>query len=89
MTPETDVLILRGMDTLTEREDRVLRLIGLHQEQHGVPPTHRELQKSLKVNSASSVTRTLLMLTRAGYIRNGKGHRTLRLTPKGLKLVLT
>ena len=76
------------MDTLTEREDRVLRLIGLRREQEGVAPTLKELQDSLKINSASSITRTLLTLKKRGYICQSDGHRTLRLTPKGIKLFL-
>lgn len=67
------------MESLTGRQRRVLSAILAHERRHGVPPTYRELGRTLRIASPNGVRRHLQALERKGYLR-------LRATARGVSV---
>jgi repressor LexA len=62
----TNVDLMRN--TLTERQQTVLRFISEHQEKHGYPPTVRELARSLGLRGPKMAYKYLQALEEKGYL---------------------
>ncbi len=60
------------MNTLTKRQNQVLKVIEGYIAKHGEPPTIPELQKLLKVSSTRTVTQYLEALEKKGFIARSK-----------------
>lgn len=70
------------MRELTERQRVVLKSIERFVEEHGIPPTLRELAEMLSISSAG-VSGHLDVLEKKGYIqRSSHGSRNIHLTTK-------
>ena len=61
--------MLQERGQLTERQQRILRVIVEAIEQNGYPPSMREIGDAVGLSSSSSVTHQLNQLELAGYIR--------------------
>ncbi len=64
---------------LTDRQHRVIETIRSWIVEHGVPPTIRELGRSLGIKSLRGVTTHLDALSKKGYLLRRRGARSLRL----------
>jgi Mn-dependent DtxR family transcriptional regulator len=75
---------------LTDRQRDILETIQLKRETDGVSPTLVEIARHLKIPSMQSVYVEVVGLRASGHLEAApiKRHRTLRLTKKGLRLVL-
>ena len=73
---------------LTPRQDTLLRTIQCKRETDGFSPTIDDLRRVLKIKSTQTVHAAIEDLRDLGLIERGNGHRTLRLTKKGIKRVL-
>jgi repressor LexA len=74
---------------LTRRQHDVLAAVVGHIDQHGVPPTRRELGATLGIRSPNGVTEHLVALEARGLIRRGP-HGTARalvVTPSGREAI--
>jgi repressor LexA len=62
------------MDTqsLSERQRAILRFIQTWSDQHGYPPTIREIGSAVKINSTSVVNYNLNKLVKEGFISRSK-----------------
>ena len=60
------------MNTLTKRQNEVLKVIETYIAKHDEPPTIPELQKLLKVSSTRTVTQYLEALEKKGFIARSK-----------------
>jgi repressor LexA len=67
------------MKELTERQQRVVRAIQDWINEHGLPPTIRELGKRLGIKSLRGVTTHLDAIARKGYLQRKRGARGIRL----------
>jgi len=65
----------------TRRQQQVLDYIAAHLEQHGYPPTLREIAAHLGINGTLGVSKHLDALERKGYLRRQLG------SSRGLSLV--
>ncbi|MBI4310965.1 MAG: transcriptional repressor LexA [Chloroflexi bacterium] len=54
---------------LSERQDRILKYIGDFLDEHGYPPTVRDIQYACTISSTSVVDYNLRILEREGHIR--------------------
>lgn len=63
---------------LTERQSRVLRAIEAWIEEHGYPPTIRELGQRLGIRSLRGVTTHLDAIAKKGFLSRQRGARGLR-----------
>ena len=61
------------MKEITLRQKKVLDFISAYLEQHGYPPTLREIGSHLKVNGTLGVMKHLDALERKGFIRKTSG----------------
>jgi len=68
------------MDTLTEKQEAVLKFIELYQMNHGASPTIREIKEHFDVKSDNSILKHLKALQEKGYIEKDD-------TPRGIKLL--
>ena len=57
---------------LTNRQREILEIIERHLEEHGYPPTVREIGEACRLKSPRSVTQHLDALERKGFIRRKK-----------------
>lgn len=73
---------------LTERQEKILRTIQCKRETDGISPTIQELADYLQIDSTQTVHAAIEVLRDLDLVERGNGHRTLRLTEKGIKLVL-
>ncbi|MAG35679.1 MAG: repressor LexA [Dehalococcoidia bacterium] len=69
------------MQTLSERQQDMLRFIEQYIEEHGRPPTNREIGAAVGIGSTSHVDYHLTVLAKKGYIVRE------RHTSRGLRLV--
>jgi repressor LexA len=53
---------------MTETQSATLDFIGAHQEEHGVPPSTRQIQRHFGLSSQTSVVRQLRALAEAGQV---------------------
>ena len=67
-------------ETLTPKQEAVLKFIEKHQLRHGKSPTIREIREHLKLNSDNSIVKHIRALTEKGYIQKDD-------TPRGIKLL--
>ena len=69
------------MESLTEKQERVLQFIITFVRKNGVPPTIREIMKGLGFSSPRPVQDHLKILTRKGYLTvKGKASRGIELS---------
>ena len=54
---------------LSRRQERVLQFIGEFGEEHGYPPTVRDIQQACEISSTSVVDYNLRIIEREGHIR--------------------
>jgi repressor LexA len=59
--------------TITKRQKEVLDFISGYQDQHGVPPSIREICAGLGLKSPGSMYKILTALEREGYLEASKG----------------
>jgi len=67
------------METLTEKQDAVLKYIEKYQMKHGKSPTIREMREQFGVSSDNSILKHLKALEEKGYIKKDD-------TPRGIKI---
>ncbi len=60
------------MHALSERQRRILDFIGRFQQQHGYPPTIREIGQAAGISSTSVVDYNLKVLEREGLLRRDR-----------------
>ncbi len=65
--------------TLTERQEGVVNAIRTWIQEHGFPPTIRELGQRLGIKSLRGVTTHLDAIVKKGYLQRTRGARSLRL----------
>src|SRR4051812_41514436 len=58
--------------SLSERQRAILKFIQHWQDEHGYPPTIREIGKAVKINSTSVVNYNLNKLVKEGFISRSK-----------------
>ncbi|MDZ4770124.1 MAG: transcriptional repressor LexA [Chloroflexota bacterium] len=76
---------MRDKTKLSEKQRNILRFMELYVDQHGFPPTIREIGNAISIQSTSVVNYNLNKLTAGGYIiREPQAARGLRLTEKAL-----
>jgi len=61
------------METLTERQEAVLRFISTFLQKRRIPPTVREIQAHFGFESTNAVTDHLALLERKGYLKRRRG----------------
>ncbi len=77
---------MRDRNKLSERQRNILRFMESYIENHGFPPTIREIGLATGINSTSVVNYNLNKLVDAGYLaREAQAARGLRLTKTGRK----
>lgn len=57
---------------MTESQEATLDFIGAYQEEHGVPPSVRAIQRHFRYGSHTSVVRQLHALAAAGHVEQSK-----------------
>lgn len=71
---------LKPFDSLSERQQNILRFMVKYMNEHGFPPTIREIGEATDIKSTSVVNYNLNKLVQAGYIeRTDKKSRGLRI----------
>lgn len=76
---------MRDKNKLSEKQRNILRFMEQYVDQHGFPPTIREIGNAISIQSTSVVNYNLNKLSAAGYIsREPQAARGLRLTDKAL-----
>lgn len=73
------------MEDLAPRQRQILDFIASHMDQHGIPPTLREIGVALSIKSTNGVSEHVDALIRKGYLeRAGEARqsRSLRLTSR-------
>ncbi len=75
------------MNTLTEKQRRVLELIAERIEEQGYPPTLREIAAHLGVRSKNTVIKYLRKLEQKGYIAKSEKARSIRLLDRALEVL--
>lgn len=70
-----------GGKELSERQQKMLRVIREYVEEYGYPPTFREIGDAVGISSTSVVSYNLGVLQRKGYLRRDKD------VSRGLRLV--
>lgn len=60
------------MRTLSERQRRMLEYIGRFQQEHGYPPTVREIGQEVGISSTSVVDYNLRVLEKMGHLRRDR-----------------
>lgn len=76
------------MEKLSPRQEEVLRFLVRWLQEHGVPPSYREIGSSLGIRSTNGVSDHVRALERKGYIDRVGGHgsaRSLRVTDAALE----
>lgn len=69
-------------ENLSERQRRILAMIGQWVEKHGYPPTFREIGQAVGLVSPSSVAHQVKVLERKGFLRHdAERPRALALAP--------
>lgn len=68
------------METITEKQEAVLKFIEKYQMQHGSSPTLREMREHFGVSSDNSILKHLKALEEKGFIEKND-------TPRGIKLL--
>lgn len=72
--------MVKDFNKLSERQQNILKFMATYMNDHGFPPTIREIGEATNINSTSVVNYNLNKLVDAGYIdRTGKKSRGLRL----------
>lgn len=66
------------MDDLTERQQEVLQFILAWNDQHGVPPSYREIGDHLGIRSTNGVSDHVKALVRKGHLERVGGHGSAR-----------
>lgn len=75
---------MRDKNKLSEKQKNILRFMDSYIDQHGFPPTIREIGNAIGIQSTSVVNYNLNKLVTAGYLmREAQAARGLRLTNKG------
>jgi len=70
---------------LSTRQEKILAFVGQHGDEHGYPPTIREIQEAVKISSTSVVDYHLKALQGKGYLeRDSSVSRGMRLTGEAL-----
>jgi len=62
---------------LTARQAQVLAIIHDYQSRHGYPPTQEEIADALGLSWTRAVEKHLQALERKGYLKRGRGARTI------------
>lgn len=71
----------KDFEKLSRRQQNILKFMARYMEQHGYPPTIREIGEATDINSTSVVNYNLNKLVRAGYLeRSDRVSRGMRLT---------
>lgn len=70
------------MSTLTESQERVLAFMARHQEEHGRPPSMREIRDGLGFASVNTVLKHMQALARKGLVRQTGDGRTWALVAR-------
>ncbi len=74
------MMMAKRKEGLSERHKKILEVLEHHQDQHGYPPSIREIGKRAKISSTSVVNYYLDQLEEMGYIeRDRKVSRGMRL----------
>ncbi len=66
-------MVNRIRQTLTRQQTRVLQALEAFWQEHGYPPTIRELSRLVGIVSPSAVFKHLRSLERKGYVRRQRG----------------
>jgi len=70
---------------LSKRQERILEFVGSYNEEHGYPPTIREIGDAVDISSTSVVNYHLNALEQKGYLeRDASVSRGIRLTQQAL-----
>lgn len=73
---------------IKERHKKILKSILTYQEQHGYPPTVRELASMVNLKSSSTMAMHLSNLQNNGYLTSQESRpRTLKVLEKGLVII--
>src|SRR5215475_5981730 len=59
-------------ETLSERQKAILKFIQLYMDEHGYPPTIRDIGEAVKIASTSVVNYNLNKLVKEGFITRSK-----------------
>ncbi len=75
------------MQSLTDRQKQVLAFVASYLDEHGCPPTLREISDELGIKGTATAIVHLDALERKGYINRRDGSRGIALTRKSGKSV--
>ncbi len=68
---------------VTERQLNLLRKLHAFIEEHGYPPSRRDLARLLEVNSTNTIQGFVSKLVALGFLKVGEGARALVITEAG------
>lgn len=75
----------RSTDALTDRQRQILTVIQQHRDEHGYPPSLREIGAAVGLSSPSSVHAQLATLERKGFLRRDPAKpRALEVRPRAI-----
>lgn len=77
------------METLTERQKKVLDCIVKFQEEHNYPPSIIEICQRLGIRSTNGVAGHIRALIKKGYIEKTSKARTIKITHKAREIFLS
>jgi repressor LexA len=81
-------MMVRKSKGLTEKHIKVLEFLTSYQDEHGRPPSIREIGEKVKISSTSVVNYYLDQLKKMGYLeRDDRVSRGLRLTEKVSEII--
>ena len=84
------MMMVRKSKGITEKHIKVLEFVNAYQNEHGRPPSIREIGEKVKISSTSVVNYYLLQLEKMGYLeRDSRVSRGMRLTDKVNQVVQT
>jgi len=82
MTPEAG-FEKRVLDSAAKQK-RIIEFVALFREEHGFPPTIREITRGAEISSTSMVSYHLTLLVEKGFLtKDPNSARTIVLTPEG------
>jgi repressor LexA len=77
------MMMVRKSKGITDKHIKVLEFVNAYQNEHGRPPSIREIGEKVKISSTSVVNYYLLQLEKMGYLeRDSRVSRGMRLTDK-------
>ena len=84
------MMMVRKSKGITDKHIKVLEFVNAYQNEHGRPPSIREIGEKVKISSTSVVNYYLLQLEKMGYLeRDSRVSRGMRLTNKVNQVVQT